>query len=580
MEVLPQLVPRALIQMSPAELHDYYRTITENVTIEQQERIVAHIITQVHDAAIPPSIFGVWLSLILHRSPHLLKPVLLDPKSQYIRKAGLKRLSRAFRKPYWKREAWDAVGGAAGLFEIFQTVGSAQVKSLARIVGEGMSQKTAYAQEVDKLVQALLFDPSIFQEGTQLHRSPRRLPFGDVHPLLQACSESFLLEVSAYDSPSPLLSFFKVLAKCRPNLLRQIATGAVTVDASTRLELLKRLPTELFLSFEPYPMQPISSLQVSEFATPGLCFCLHLIHSLRTEPIEESKLSNELILNWVVRSISDARDKGTPFSDILTLLRTAADLTPTRSKRLVPFSHPFFALLAQLWALSAEQSPGHVDNHLLDRPSRPNSSDNESLQSLIIHLIQALPHDAITPSSITTPDSPLMTLFRHLDSAIHKLKLTKLFSLYAPGIQIDLDASPASAEQWRHFRWNGEFIKSLPVDDSRWLFERIDGLGLVRRTITFRYRWGSGDILGDSNWYNIGLLKTKWEAQNELSNDNAPIANQFLAEVKAKAERERDEVPRLAWAKGAVEIVRESKNIQLLKGVSNWASRFVRDPVS
>ncbi|KMP06027.1 hypothetical protein CIRG_05707 [Coccidioides immitis RMSCC 2394] len=578
MEMLPQLEPRLLIQMSSAELLSYYRTITENWAIENQQRIVAHIIAQIHSGAIPPTIFNVWLPLMLHRSPPLLKSLLLDPKSYCIRNIGLKSLCRTLRKRRWRKRAWDAVGGAAGLFEIFQAVGSSQARMLAKMIGKRMRKKPAFEEDIDMLTQALTFNCSVLGDRVT---ATRRLAPDDVSPLLQACSESFLLQLfmRPYDPDFPLFNWLDLLGEPRTDLLRRISVGATPVDTSVRQEIVNRLPKNLFSSNEPYSIRSTSDFQISESAPPGLRFCLDLVDCLRSQPIS---LSNSTVFGWALTAITAAADKKASFDDILRLIQTVTDFASDRNEGLGQSLHAFPAHLAQLWAF-ADEAAGDLDTSIIifgrrrtrSHPSRPNAKHKQSLENLLVRFIQVIPQDNLTPLDIA---STFLTLEKKVDGSAFplgsKLGVIKLLSLHSPGVQIDLDALPASEKDWRRFRWGINVFNTLPAKDARWLFSQIESLGLVDDTILF-----SASDSSKPTWYNKGLLKVKWAAADPVPGNDGSTTFQFIEEIKAEAETQRESDVRRDWAMRAIEAACESKSIPLFKEVSRWTSRYLRDPL-
>ncbi|KAI1946190.1 hypothetical protein LOZ57_003942 [Ophidiomyces ophidiicola] len=579
METLFPLNPRLLVAMSSLELLNHYRSLTDNLSPEQHLEVIAHILSRVHDGAIPPSIFSIWLPPILHRFPHLLRSILID-RSYFVRALGLKALDQVLKKTAWKTKGWEAIGGAAGLSEIFQVVGVTQTRRLAKIIGRRMRGKkdATVVEEIDTLVQALLLDPSLLAVSDD-QAPKRRIAFEDVVSLLNACSDSFLLKLFSQpiDSTSPIFSSLDSLAEAKPSILRQIAVGASNADEAVRLELLKRCPISLFSSAVPYSIQCMSSSPVSSSATPGLCFCLDLIHSVTNDPSFIEAVPNRTILGWAAESTEKATGKNIPFSDILELLQIALRKVMNRDGGVGWIPDPFPSQLIYYCAVAFNPV---IDTYTVLEPKHrrriargiplPSAEHRPDLEALLSCYLSAFPREGIVPGNVcsivqeveskefTTPFPP---------SA--KLRLIKLFCLHAPGIRIDLDACPPCEKDWRLFRWDIDFIHELPIADSIWLFEKIESLSLEKDTVVSPE---------ESAWYHGKILGVKWEAENMALQDEFPMTSKLLEETKQAAEREPDQYQRSNLVKRAFDIAVKSKNIRFLKDVSIWTGRYLRDP--
>ncbi|KAK2756093.1 hypothetical protein FQN54_005500 [Arachnomyces sp. PD_36] len=599
MDLETQFAPDILLALPNPDIVSHFTSLLEATTTSQRDNVTklhSHILSKVHDGAIPPFIFTIWLPLVLQYDPSIIRSVLLDDKSQSIRFAGIKVLRRTFRGKQWKKEGWDILGGATGLREIFEVFGVWEVKELARAIGAGSTHEDPEkAAAIEELVQMMI--PSLVQAkkpssdtpDPQVHWRPL-LP--ELILLVRRCSSQFL--AGCLSNPCfPSFLVRKVVCGLgleHHNLLRMIAIGSVEVNLEVRQLVLRSCLKDLISSTVPWKPEHIFPA-VSSGMPPGMRFCLDLIYEVRINPPPRDCLDKNVLLGHIITTMDLATRHKVPFRDILELLELGISAVDTRAGSPIKVGDPLLTRLIHYWAAAAfPDVDHHIDlgisptarKRLLTHPSRPKPEHRDSLEALLVQVIKAAPSFQIQPSTLNR------TLHRNLFARLKpefpsaaKLPLIKLFCRHLAEINIDLDSDVTSENELLRVKWDIAVVNALPVHDAKWLFERALSMRPVKQVITSDISpWGKLLLSEDKAPYVAQLLDIKWKAMSDPTGDQVkPMARKILAEVEKKAERVRDADERLELSQLAVDTAIISNSARLLKEVSEWARRFQRDPV-
>lgn len=532
MDLEAQFAPNTLLRLQNSELASHFSSLIE-YTVSQQGSVIAvhnHILNQVHDGAIPPFIFGLWLPLFLRHEPSMLRSVLLDTESRGVRDAGMKVMKRSLKGKQWKEEAWGAAGGTEGLKQIFETFGVWESRELARIIGASNATKDPEkAAAIDELIQLLM--PSLLQtsdpdsESSDQHSQTRPL----LHELLllaQGCTSEFLAKcLSNPRFPSHLTD--RVVCKLghqHRDLLRMIAIGSTAVSSKVRELVLRSCLPDLITSTVPWKPEHILPA-VSPGVPPGMRFLLDLIYETRTNAPSGGCLSKNVLLGHVITTVDLAVRRKVLFRDILVLLELGLSVADTRAGCSIGLGDQLLIRLVHYWAVAAfPNSEPHIELDIsfiarkrqLAHPSRPKPEHRDSLEALLIQVVKAVPEYKIRCSTL---DQALRTLMlqrlqEDFPSAA-KLPLIKILCRHLPNICVDLDLAVPSENERLHLRWDIEVLGSLPCPDAKWLFERAVSMRPVEQVITSSTSPWSSLLNVDKAVYVAQLWDIKWQAESE-----------------------------------------------------------------
>lgn len=533
MDLEAQFAPGALLELRNSELASHFSSLIESAAISQQDSVAAlhsHIITQVHNGAIPPFIFAVWLPLALHHDSSLLRSVLLDVESRGVRHAGIKSMKRLLKGKQWKEEAWDAAGGTEGLRHIFEMFGVWESRELARVIGSSNATKNPEkAAAIDDLIQLLM--PSLLPTSSsdskpsdQQNQSRPLLPEWIL--LAQGCSSEFLARcLSNPRFPSHLTD--RVLSKMghqHRDLLRKVAIGSTAVTVEVRKLVLRTCLPDLITSTVPWKPEHLLPA-VSPGVPPGMRFCLDLIYEARINPPPSYSLPKNVLLDHVITTVDLAIRRKVLFRDILVLLELGLSLADTREGLSIDLSDPLLVKLVHYWAFAAfpDSEPQEdlgvaptARRRQLAHPSRPKPEHRDSVKALLLQVVKAVPEYQISYSTFNHSLRKFMLkkLERDFPSAA-KLPLIKILCRHLPNICIDLDSEVPSENERLHLVWDIEVLGALPCHDAKWLFERATSMRPVEQVITSRTSPWDGLLNVDKAVYVSQLLNVKWQAEIE-----------------------------------------------------------------
>ncbi|KFY83158.1 hypothetical protein V498_08264, partial [Pseudogymnoascus sp. VKM F-4517 (FW-2822)] len=161
-----------------------------------------------------------------------------------------------------------------------------------------------------------------------------------------------------------------------------------------------------------------------------------------------------------------------------------------------------------------------------------------------------------------------------------RLLLIKLLYRHVPTVGVDLDSPQLSDEEWRRIDLDAEIFTLIPSSDSRWLFSRLPNLAAAENLITFR-RADPGSSLDSHGpwWFKYGQLKMVWEVEDTNLEGGFHETLKLLENVKTEAEKSRDPHARSMWADRAAQLAIRSKSVAILKDVTVWSRRYLRDHI-
>lgn len=494
------LSPQTALNLTTTQFALRIRDTAAACQLEEIRDINARFLEDIHSGALPSSFFRIWLPVAARRVPSLIRTALLDRTSNGIRHAGIITLKRVLSSKRWREDGWDAVGGARGLVEVFESISREQVRSLVLAIRQcNRSQDSSKAAEVDKLVHLLM--PTLWiSEPSNCDSTRQRFLFGELAPLLPVCSTGLLLKLFFKQLPGSFdrYSLFHGLTRSNLDLMRRIAAGTVAVHQDIRLDTIKYCAKTLIVSTKPYESQNSHS-GISPEAPSGVLLCLDMITSKLDIPSDrKSGVFRESI--WQATKLAVHRK--THPKDIFTLLEIITSLTETwggefmvgdayhRPKDTFHINVMRYLIVASFSkdndvALSASKQNENRPLTLQSSSKRRSALEylltritgrKPDVESLLIRIIRLS-----TPlSRLSSYSTYTKALFERDIPLEARLPFIKALFRYQRGIGIDLEEKSLSEEMCpKNFRVHVEILFLLPPDDAMWLFDRIQ---LIRGT--------------------------------------------------------------------------------------------------
>lgn len=507
-----------LRKSNPPELVSHFRSFVPSfVNAANYSDTTSQLLALIHSGDVPPEVFIYWLPLAQFQSPHLIQDALLDTQSQGVVKAGLIALRRALRGKRWKEHGWDALGGVDGLYGVFQISSTHHLKRLATTLGKSMRNKGPEGHQlVDELVQRLITDPGRLDEqsssSVETNAALRLRPIlASLVRLFAACSPSFLAGFLSKPLPRSihLQPFLNLLGSSHVDLLRKIFIGTLKADPRIRSALLSDIPSALVSSMSPYEPQLVDMESLPFFQTPGLVFAFDVLEAWRQFLITKDQLPRSNLLKSIVIPAAEAARRKIPFAGVLKLFQSAFLIMKAADGNFIAsLTEPFPSKVISCWAISVLTDTG-LAGPVFSRLSQPKAEHKEELEELVCNCIKALkevkftgtvcrfPRDVFDLKQVRTPT---------------RLPLVKLLCRNLPGIDLDLDLEHTPAPQGRRLLWEIGTFSVLPVEDSKWLFEKLSSLDLQDR-IDYSCSYNA------PRWYRKGLLDVKWESEDPATVD-------------------------------------------------------------
>ncbi|PYH29176.1 uncharacterized protein BO87DRAFT_345320 [Aspergillus neoniger CBS 115656] len=560
----------------PQQAANYFRSlISHEVSETQVLDINRYLLRCVHDGGITPKIFAVWLFLAHPKFPCILEDALRDEASRGVRKTGINVLKCALRTDQWWKNGWEAVGGTAGLQDIFEKISIQEARSLARAIGScSNTTDPLLRQAIDELLHRLL--PNFFKSSsTQFSGdSQQLLKLEDVISLCNLSSDATLMKVFSTPLPDDVTgSLMRQLLNSHMSLLRDIAVRAFPVHPPLRKRLLDQHLAALLTSVKPYESR---FGQERQTGFPAIDFSSDLLAG------EFGVSEKSRVVSWHTRirciniTLTTSRRRRVPFDAIFALLQhVIPDLG--HSERTLTHWVPLIHSLIELWVIAA-----FPDAHLQSisdapvaryrerlHPSRPQTSHRDSLEAMLRTAFCTLSSDQFQHC--------LRTLLpRTVPEA--RLPLLKILCKNLQHLKIDLEEPMPSVKEHKFVPWSWSFLMSLPGRDARWLLERTKLLSPNHSLVNpFVFEWPAS--AGDSSYFRDALIRVHFDAMDREAADPVnSAARELIEDVKLRAVKARDPEDRLQWAKLTITIAKRSRDIRLVQDVIYWTSRFVRDP--
>lgn len=141
-----------LSRAAPVNVAEYLR---EQITTLSEAPVAQSLLHLVALEAVPPDVVRIWLSIT--KDAHSLSAALQQNSSNLARTSAIQRFGAWFRSKHW-RAAWEALGGAPGIAQLFAQLSVSQVNKFTRILGRSVRGKAGQAktEKRDVVTQLLL----------------------------------------------------------------------------------------------------------------------------------------------------------------------------------------------------------------------------------------------------------------------------------------------------------------------------------------------------------------------------------------------------------------------------------------
>jgi hypothetical protein len=492
----------------------------DDISQENLDFINKQILYQTHAEAVTCSVYQIWLTLAWRHSPHFLSAALRDQTSAGVRKAGIKIVRQFFGKPLQQVRGWVLLGGAQGIKDILDGLPLAEVHLFVKAISQSGHHSSSGLLEAyfDELMA--LIDASEVWTTRSLSRY--------VAPLYAHCSAGKATEALRSGIISSQ-AFCRHLGRTHPQLLRQIAIGAVEVPAPVRRHILDTCAEILLESNETYVR--IHSTEIYVGNDPGLTFGVDILSQIKeNEP--ELRAHGPLIRRWTGLLLNLAIRRKMPFDAIMPVINLSLEMC-----RVADSSNWFTQNLPteviRCWSMarfgkSGDEKPFHSAMKAAgtSSPSRPSATNQLALERCLIE--QLLPVRNVR-FSMQVDSAELNRHLSLLLSCVHidgRLELLQLICKHLPTLNIDLTVWPPSEEERKIFPvWSYHLLCMLPSPDSKALFHRslhIQNCDMfIPEDLVKRNPWAL-------DWKSQCLLWAGWECSTAKGADDFPVTHKGI----------------------------------------------------
>ncbi|RLL95651.1 hypothetical protein CFD26_102472 [Aspergillus turcosus] len=568
MDLQTQLEPRLLLQKAPPAIAHYFQDLIKSESADINA-INTHLLSQVHNESIPVIVYEIWLHLAVKHAPELLLRGLTDRISCGVRKASLHALRRKFRSRKWK-DTWDSLGGAAGIKEIIDNLPLSEVKRLESVI---LGIKFQGPRDViSTCVEDLL------RLVTESDRATGRLISPTLTPLIQLCSERYLLEcIERQGQQGDFSRHLKEIARLHMNLLRRIVVGTVEVSEGLGLRVFQSQRESLVHSQEGYVPAYLPPDMPAD-VHPGMAFCLDMVNAG-----SKRRISGRAVLDLIHSTLKLAAKRRSSLDTVLKFVRhilpTYFEHSEQRGSWLIT-APPLPREILRWWSIARtgkiQNKPGFWLRSIVSHNSPECFSLHlELLEDLLLQTLRQQEADRRF-NVRKDPEEFRKNLGHYLCDIQSEARATfiKFICRKLPSIDVDLDTWPPSERESQLFPyWN---LRVFPTSDAKWLFGRMLAIHGCEEFLPDPD--GASRSKSQMTWTDQCLLKIDWEVEEDTSGQ-LPVARKVLAESKRRATRERDPQGRLTWATTSLQFAIASKSLDIFQETVEWSKRFLRDPV-
>jgi hypothetical protein len=527
---------RRIRRSTPAELRDYYSQIVKDAPIQD---ITTQLLLAVERGSISPLPFGPWLGVA--QSPPAIRAALTQDTSVFLRKLAIKFLRKALCSPRW-REAWDCMGGTAGLLDIFADLSVIEIKAACNAIGRsGRGADVDAKRELfTEFFKAL--HPDHFPDTPHKTKDQRALK-RYYQLIIPACSKELVEETIASGlkgswKETRSKDIVKYYPECmQKELLRLLSTEQLSDD---NMPMFKGL-----LHRHPPRKSPVQGFSMSmDFSLKVLDMLSNSAHCM---------VEDKLFIDHIVNPLLERAIKGHAEWHMIKLI---VDLTmryleshPSVGRHITALKGDFLQQVAYCWSQRTD---------LFDK----------QLRRLCSH-----------PVFGTTSKTNIGDWVGVLSGIPTKQSYPLLKLCYQESTSLDLDSDADLGKTKGTIHWN--FFTNLSPADALLLFARLrrvrGDVDLISRDVNFSIFSQTSTFegyIGDPDIFHIWLLNL-----NRKEEDAKSLAGGYIDRRKNKAVTASQPEQRAFFAKSALFATVASGSLDMLKDTLEWTKRFLRDPL-
>jgi hypothetical protein len=319
----------AIRASAPSDIANHFREAFSRASIES---VTLALLEAVERGALVPSIFTIWLGVA--RSPIAIRLALQQNISVEIRYIGIKFLGKELRSTRW-RETWHGIG-VAGVLEIMSDLSVHEVRAICKVIGT--SAKTHEVEEkreaVTQLLEALF--PRFFPDASL--RTPDQRPLAKHYQrLVPSCTPQ---RVESLLDPD----FQGDWANVEPKRLCQYQSTTLQGIAGRMAFKKSEAPSWLPLLFQEYPPTPGTQPKFSA----SMEFSLNFLRNVVEE--DSSPIPDNLFFRVVAEPLlSRAMRKKVAWSSKLEIINLTIRYLEKYPKAARYLRHVYMRYVARCW---------------------------------------------------------------------------------------------------------------------------------------------------------------------------------------------------------------------------------------
>lgn len=519
---------------------DSLRQSVPDVTICQS------LLDAVDHEDLPPYISSIFLSW--SASPDTIALSILNGRSQFLRKQGIKQFGKALARHEQWETAWAALGGTKGLVDLFAKVSVVEVKLLSRAIGRcNQGQQKIHAREkaVEELLCALL--PSHYNSRSIIQSYDKRPISHHYAHMVPACSVEFVKQLlDAKDPSNPLYLHLPAsrLTKTHEELLRKRLVDSICGNQPSDRHVERYLNT--FLYSQPPRPEPDTNVSASmALASKILQFRLGDIDNEKWPPtVSEANV----LLSLLGRSLK----RKFPEAEVHRVIMLGLKLLEAKPQLKLTFQS------SDMW------------NKVIYRWKKdPVLYDNLIAMSLRLGLSGS--DKAIGKTYLET--SHWLEVKQEL-----RWPLLRLYCLHLPNTGVDIDTASDFTPIAKQ-TWPSDLFYHLNKAQAAKLLQGLYNACGKRSLLVAPAGTSilsSSRILSQQN-FNVELLLTILQRDSEQIQNRAQEA---VGDLRKRAAGAKEQQDRAQLAKAATHYAIASGNLDLYREAVIWQQRYIRDPLT
>ena len=534
---------RTLCELTDRDLALYFLDALGKHT---EHEITSFLVEAVECEGIPPSAFGIWLSIAKSQETLVTATQL---KSRFVRRCAIGRIGKALKSKSW-HSTWQSLGGVDGALRLFEHSSIEDVEYLVKALrasARSAQIDPAKQNELVALFKALL--PQWFPESTYQARDQRRL--SSVYGLLlPVCPPTFIVEFL-----NQITSSLSAKPPHQDAILLSVSFEAIEQSTADRLN--SRNDSKLAWIDECLPKLAQDVPPLPSLTLPGWSISMEFSWNVLRAVTRSGRILNPMtclttVIMPLLRRLRKRKANTGVIADVLDVALGYA----TNHQSVVGHhmfcgaqKESFYSYVCRCW-------------------SRWPDVFAQPLERLLQLIGQ------YSPVQATSCHLHLLTVpkFRRYD-------LLSMLGIYALRPKLDLKNQQSLGDLTADIVWAQQLFFALPETDGRHLLDMLANILQRNPRLSIDSRTSLKSRRSEPENWNVDVPLIRLMLSRGLGG-SLETAKRLVEEKKKLSVRSREQTDRCWHAEAALLYSIASGDLWLYEATIEWSRRYIRDPVT